>query len=71
MFDVDSRIADPATLAEPPAGETGETGEIVMHAPRLMRGDWRKPEATREAFFERDGRRFLRTGDLFRIDEDG
>jgi fatty-acyl-CoA synthase len=68
MFDVDARIVDPATLAELPAGESGE---IVMHALQLMQGYWRKPEATGEAFFERDGKRFLRSGDLGRVDEDG
>lgn len=68
MFEVDARVVDPQTLAELPPGETGE---IVIHAPQLMQGYWRQPEATREAFFERDGKRFLRTGDLGRVDEDG
>jgi fatty-acyl-CoA synthase len=68
VFDVDARIVDPVTLAQLPPGETGE---IVVHAPQVMRGYWRNEAATAEAFIEIDGRRFLRTGDLARVDEDG
>jgi len=68
MYDVDSRLIDPATLAAVPPGETGE---IVVHAPQVMQGYWRNPEATAEAFIEIEGKRFLRTGDLGRVDEDG
>jgi fatty-acyl-CoA synthase len=65
---VDSRIIDPVTLQELP---TGEVGEIVTHAPQVMKGYWNQPQATAEAFVEIDGRRFLRTGDLASVDEDG
>ncbi|MCV6072287.1 AMP-binding protein, partial [Escherichia coli] len=58
----------PDTLHELPAGEVGE---IVVHAPQVMQGYWRPPEANEEAFVPLDGKRFLRTGDLARIDEDG
>jgi fatty-acyl-CoA synthase len=68
MFDVDARIVDPETLVERPPGEDGE---IVIHAPQLMQGYWRDPEATRVVFIERDGKRFLRSGDLGRVDADG
>lgn len=68
IFDVDSRIVDPETLTEVPQGEIGE---IVTHGPQVMQGYWRNPEATREAFVEIDGKRFLRSGDLARKDEDG
>ncbi|AYZ00708.1 long-chain fatty acid--CoA ligase [Burkholderia multivorans] len=68
IFGVDSRIVDPATLEEVPQGEIGE---IVTHGPQLMQGYWGSPEATREAFVEIDGKRFLRSGDLARKDEDG
>jgi fatty-acyl-CoA synthase len=68
VFDVDARIVDPASLAELPVGETGE---IVVHAPQVMRGYWGDAAATASAFVELDGKRFLRTGDLARIDDDG
>ncbi|RKP55807.1 long-chain fatty acid--CoA ligase [Pararobbsia silviterrae] len=68
VYDLDARIIDPGTLAELPQGETGE---IVVHGPQIMRGYWRNPDATRDAFIEIDGKAFLRTGDLGRVDEDG
>nr|WKF61171.1 Long-chain-fatty-acid--CoA ligase [Paraburkholderia busanensis] len=68
VFDVDSRVIDPASLQELPRGETGE---IVTHGPQVMQGYWRNPKASAEAFVELDGKRFLRTGDLGHIDEDG
>ncbi|MDD0814033.1 long-chain-fatty-acid--CoA ligase [Curvibacter sp. HBC28] len=63
-----SRIVDPETLAELPAGEVGE---LVTSGPQVMQGYWRNPAATEAAFFERDGLRFFRTGDLASVDEDG
>ncbi len=68
VFDVDARIVDPETLAELPQGESGE---IIVAGPQVMQGYWHNPEATARSFVERDGKRFLRTGDLARIDEDG
>ncbi|MFN4352565.1 MAG: long-chain fatty acid--CoA ligase [Hylemonella sp.] len=68
VFDVDARVLDPQTLQEVAAGETGE---IVVHAPQVMQGYWRQPEATAQSFIEIDGKRFLRTGDLAYVDQDG
>ncbi|MFO1329246.1 MAG: long-chain fatty acid--CoA ligase [Rubrivivax sp.] len=68
IFDVDSRVIDPVTLAELPQGQTGE---IIVHGPQVMQGYWQRPEATAEAFITLDGKRFLRTGDLGHVDEDG
>ncbi len=68
MFDVDARVIDPSTLAEL---STGEVGEIVVHGPQVMQGYWNKPQATQETFIEIEGKRFLRTGDLAQVDEDG
>ena len=58
----------PATLQELPPGEIGE---IVVHGPQVFQGYWNQPEATARRFVEIDGKRFLRTGDLGAVDEDG
>ncbi len=68
IFGVDSRVVDPLTLQELPAGEVGE---IISRGPMLFKGYWGHPEATREAFIEFDGHTFFRTGDLGRMDEEG
>ena len=68
MFGVDSRIIDPDTLEELGGNETGE---IITHGPQVFVGYWNNEEATREAFIERDGKRFFRTGDLGYYDEEG
>ncbi len=64
----DSRIVNPETLEEMPAGEQGE---IVMSGPMNFNGYWKNPEATKKAFFERDGKQFFRSGDLGKVDEEG
>lgn len=68
VFDVDARIVDPITLEDVPEGEAGE---LIMSAPQVMLGYWGNAKATAEAFIERDGKRFLRTGDLVRRDAQG
>ena len=68
IFGVDSRVVDPLTLQELPPGEVGE---IITRGPMVFTGYWRHPEATEAAFVEFDGRRFFRTGDLGRMDEEG
>ncbi|CAN7166652.1 long-chain fatty acid--CoA ligase [Acidovorax sp. LjRoot74] len=68
VFDVDARVVDPATFAELPPGEIGE---IVVHGPQVMLGYWNNPQASADSFVTLDGKRFLRTGDLAQVDEDG
>ena len=68
LYDVDSRVIDAQTLLEVPQGESGE---IIVSGPQVMQGYWNNPGATRDAFIERDGKRFLRTGDIGMVDEDG
>ncbi|AKJ30313.1 long-chain fatty acid--CoA ligase [Caldimonas brevitalea] len=68
IFGVDARVVDPVTLEELPPGEVGE---ILIHGPMVFKGYWRQPEATQAAFVDIDGKRFFRSGDLGRMDEDG
>ena len=50
----------------------GEAGEVIISAPQLMRGYWQKPDETREMIrTDERGDRFLYTGDLGYLDEDG
>src|SRR5690606_15429766 len=67
-FGTDAAIIDPETLEAVPQGEVGE---IIVHGPQVMMGYWRNEKATKEAFIEFDGRKFFRTGDLGRMDEEG
>jgi fatty-acyl-CoA synthase len=68
FMSVESRVVDPETLAEL---APGESGEIVISGPQVFKGYWKRPEATAAAFFERDGFRFFRSGDMGRVDEAG
>jgi fatty-acyl-CoA synthase len=68
IYGVDSRVVDPQTLAELPPGEVGE---IITHGPQVMLGYWNRPEESAAALVEIEGKKFLRTGDLARVDEDG
>jgi acyl-CoA synthetase (AMP-forming)/AMP-acid ligase II len=50
----------------------GEAGEVVGHSTAMMTGYHRLPAMTAAAeWFDGDGKRFIRTGDLGRFDEDG
>jgi fatty-acyl-CoA synthase len=68
FMSTDARVVDPETLQEVPVGEQGE---IVVCGPEVFQGYWKRPDATEQAFFELDGKRFFRTGDLGRVDEEG
>lgn len=67
-FGVDTRVVDPATLEELPAGQVGE---LVTRGAQLMLGYWNNAAADDEAFFMLEGERYFRTGDLGRVDEGG
>ena len=66
--DVEMRILDPAGGAPLPAGEVGE---VLIRAPQLMAGYWDDPEETAATVTTSDGQRWLHTGDLGYLDDDG
>ncbi len=61
-------VIDPESLA---FVAPGQTGELLLSGPGVMAGYWRRPEETARAFLERGGVRWLRTGDIVRMDEEG
>jgi fatty-acyl-CoA synthase len=68
FISTDARVVNPETLKQLPPGEGGE---IVIHGPQVFQGYWKQPEATAAAFVDLEGRRFFRTGDIGRVDEEG
>ena len=48
-----------------------EVGELILHGPNMMQGYWKRPEETKDSLIEIDGKKWLRTGDLVRMDEEG
>ncbi len=68
VFGVDARVVHPDTLKEL---TPGEDGEIVVNGPQVMKGYWQRPGDNDRAFVELDGKVFLRTGDIGRVDEEG
>jgi long-chain acyl-CoA synthetase len=61
-------VVDAQTLEFVPIGTTGE---LVLSGPSVMHGYWNRPEENERAFIERAGRRWMRTGDLVRMDQEG
>jgi fatty-acyl-CoA synthase len=67
-FDTEALVVDPESFK---VLGPGEQGEIVVRGPQLLAGYWGNEKATRESWVEIEGKRFFRTGDLGRTDEDG
>jgi len=64
----DIRLIDEAGIELP----TGADGEVVGHSPGMMSGYHGQPAKTREAeWIAPDGKRFIRTGDIGRFDDQG
>ncbi|HVX20550.1 MAG TPA: AMP-binding protein [Acidimicrobiales bacterium] len=65
---VQLRIVDP----DGAPSATGQVGEVTVHGDQVHLGYWGDPAATEEATLsDRSGRRWLRTGDLGRVDAGG
>ncbi len=61
-------VIDPASGAFMPQGEIGE---LVLSGPNIMRGYWGLTDEAGKTFFEAGGERWMRTGDIVRMDEEG
>lgn len=68
ICNTEARVVEPGTFRELPPGEVGE---IIVSGPQVCLGYWNDLAATEAAFVEVDGKRFFRTGDLARTDDDG
>jgi fatty-acyl-CoA synthase len=68
ICNTDARVINPDTLQ---VLGPNEVGEIVSSGPQIFKGYWNNPDATAACFIELDNKRFFRTGDLGRCDEDG
>jgi acyl-CoA synthetase (AMP-forming)/AMP-acid ligase II len=64
MEDVEIQVRGENGKQLPP----GETGEIIVRSPRIMKGYWKDEEKTKDAFTE-DG--WYRTGDMGYTDDEG
>jgi long-chain acyl-CoA synthetase len=64
------KIIDLETGEELP--ERGQIGELVIKGPQVMKGYWKRPNATESAFWidPKTGEKWLRTGDMAYIDDD-
>jgi len=63
------RVVDP--MEEGVDLPMGQEGEILVSGPQVMQGYFNKPEEDSKVFVEINGERWLRTGDIGRMDEDG
>jgi long-chain acyl-CoA synthetase len=69
----DTELTVDETVASPEQKERydGEVGELLARGPQVFDGYWNLPDATEEAFVERDGHEWFRTGDVVVIQDDG
>ena len=64
------RLVDKENPAHPV--RAGEPGEILVAGPQIMKGYWNRPDADADVFiFDDAGTKWLRTGDVGQIDDDG
>ncbi|MEB3755771.1 MAG: long-chain fatty acid--CoA ligase [Desulfurococcales archaeon] len=68
---VPNTIAAVADIEEPVILPPGNEGELVIAGPQVMLGYKDMPEENESAFFECCGYRWVRTGDIAKMDEEG
>jgi long-chain acyl-CoA synthetase len=65
---IDSAIIEPDGTKFLPVGEEGE---LIISGPNVMQGYWKRPKETKESIIQLEGKTWLRTGDLVRMDNEG
>jgi len=68
LSDTEHKVIDPETCEEL---LIGEIGELIIKGPQVMKGYWNRPEETKEVFITINGEKWIRTGDIAKIDEEG
>ena len=64
---VDAAIVNPETNEFLPPGEVGE---MILSGPNITAGYWNNPEETERTIIDLAGKKWLKTGDLVRMNED-
>ncbi|HLS60506.1 MAG TPA: long-chain-fatty-acid--CoA ligase [Virgibacillus sp.] len=67
-FGMDARILSPGTDEEL---DVGEEGELVVNGPQVFTGYYHREDENAASHIEIQGKRFFRTGDIVRMDEEG
>ena len=49
----------------------GEVGEMILSGPNIMQAYWKRKEETSQSLIDIDGEKWLRTGDIVSMDEEG
>ncbi len=62
------KIVDPDTLEPVPLNTTGE---LLVTSEYTVKSYWNKPEETADSYVEIDGKKWYKTKDYVRMDEDG
>ncbi|HPJ95362.1 MAG TPA: long-chain fatty acid--CoA ligase [Deltaproteobacteria bacterium] len=49
----------------------GEVGEMILNGPNIMQGYWKREKESAESLIDIEGEKWLRTGDIVKMDEEG
>lgn len=63
-----------AAIIDPDSTEflpVGEVGELILSGPNIMKGYWKRPEDNAKVLIDIAGKKWLRTGDMVSMDEEG